>query len=130
VILKRSKYEIPSNDYEDLLTYLVEECWTLSLRHEPGGTIAFSTYATNTLSKRLIDWRRQRHGRTRWVFKHRVYERAKVELVSIDADDSSEVDWKRLSPEAAWTTVNIAWPMRFGCSISEVAGQVGETTGW
>jgi hypothetical protein len=26
--------------------------------------------------------------------------------------------------------VNIAWPMSSGCSISEVAGHMGETTGW
>jgi hypothetical protein len=40
------------------------------------------------------------------------------------------IEWERLSPEAAWTTVHIAWPMSCGYSTSEVAGQVGETTGW
>jgi hypothetical protein len=35
------------------------------------------------------------------------------------------VDWTKLSPQAAWTVVNVAWPMSAGFSIAEVAGQVG-----
>jgi hypothetical protein len=41
----------------------------------------------------------------------------------------SEIDWKRLSPQAAWTTVHIAWPMSSGLSTLEVARQTGLTTG-
>jgi hypothetical protein len=62
----------------------------LSLRYEPRRTVSFSTYATCTLSKRIIDWQRQRYGRTRWTFGDgRVYERPRVKLVSIDGDDSN-----------------------------------------
>jgi hypothetical protein len=46
------------------------------------------------------------------------------------ASTPMRIEWERLSPEAAWTTVHIAWPMSCGYSTSEVAGQVGETTGW
>jgi hypothetical protein len=35
-----------------------------------------------------------------------------------------------LSDEAAWTMVNIAWPMSLGVSRREVAARVGETGGW
>jgi hypothetical protein len=40
------------------------------------------------------------------------------------------VNWDELSPEAAWTTVNIAWPISCGSSKAEVAAHLGETTGW
>jgi hypothetical protein len=85
-IINCSRFAGQSSDHEELLTYLVEECWALSLRYEPGGSTRFSTYATNTLCKRLIDWPRSRYGRTRWVFRHRVYERPRVGLVSINGD--------------------------------------------
>jgi hypothetical protein len=42
----------------------------------------------------------------------------------------SSIAWDHLSPEAAWTTVHLAYPMSCGFSPREVAGQVGETTGW
>jgi hypothetical protein len=37
---------------------------------------------------------------------------------------------ERLSPAAAWTTVNIAWPISCGISISEAAARAGVRTGW
>jgi hypothetical protein len=40
------------------------------------------------------------------------------------------VAWERLSPEAAWIMVNIAFPMSCGLSTREVAGHVGETVTW
>jgi hypothetical protein len=40
------------------------------------------------------------------------------------------VDWERLSPEAARTTVHIAWPMSCGVSARAVAGRLGETIRW
>lgn len=42
----------------------------------------------------------------------------------------STISWERLSPEAAWTTVHLAWPISCGVSISELAGRVSETSGW
>jgi hypothetical protein len=89
-IISRSRFAPQSSDHEELLTYLNEECWSLSLRYEPGRTISFNTYATRTLSKRIIDWQRQRYGRTRWAFSDgRVYERKRPKLVSLDGDDSN-----------------------------------------
>ena len=41
-----------------------------------------------------------------------------------------EIDWSRISDEAAWTTVHLAWPLSLGLSTSEVAARVGETNKW
>jgi DNA-directed RNA polymerase specialized sigma24 family protein len=71
------------HEREDLVAYLVSECWALSLRYEPGG-IRFSTWATGTLRRRVVDWQRQRNGRTRWQFAGRVYERERPDLVPLD----------------------------------------------
>ena len=87
-IVQRSRLELSHHDREDLVAYLLTECWRLSLRFEPGG-ISFSTYAGTTLRGRLVDWQRKRFGRTRYVFSDRVLERKLPELVSLDADDSN-----------------------------------------
>jgi hypothetical protein len=86
-VVTRSGLQLSYHDREDLHAWLVSECWLLSLRFQPGG-ISFSTYAGNTLRRRAIDWQRQRFGRRTWRFKNSVYERPRVELVSLDADDS------------------------------------------
>jgi DNA-directed RNA polymerase specialized sigma24 family protein len=87
-IVQRSRIELNHHDREDLITYLVETCWELSLRYEPGG-ISFSTWAGATLRNRIVDWQRKRYGRTRYVFSDRVFERKLPELVSLDADGPS-----------------------------------------
>jgi hypothetical protein len=86
-IVKRYRLELNHHEREDLVTYLIETCWSLSVRYEPGG-ITFCTYATNNLKLRVVDWERQRFGRRTWKFKNAVYERPQVELVSLDADES------------------------------------------
>lgn len=68
---------------EDLIAYLVEECWILSTRYQPGG-ITFSTWARATLQRRIHDHLRKRDGRTTWQFADRTYERERPILVSID----------------------------------------------
>jgi hypothetical protein len=42
----------------------------------------------------------------------------------------STVDWAKLSDEAAWIVTHLLLPLRCGLSRPEVAGQVGETSGW
>jgi hypothetical protein len=84
-IVERSGLRLSVEDRDDLHVYLIEECWELSTRFEPSG-ISFSSYAGTNLRLRVVDWQRRRFGRNRWVFKDRVYERPRVELVSLDAD--------------------------------------------
>ena len=88
-IIHRSRLELSWHERDDLLAYLVETCWQLAEDFRPGG-IRFSTYAGNTLARRVIDWVRARYGRTRWTNPNgqdgTVYERDRVEFVSIEGD--------------------------------------------
>jgi DNA-directed RNA polymerase specialized sigma24 family protein len=84
-IVQRSRLPLDHHDREDLTTYLIETCWELSLRYEPGPT-SFSTWATTTLKLRTIDWNRKRNGRTRWQFSGHIYERPRPVVVSLDTE--------------------------------------------
>jgi hypothetical protein len=47
------------------------------------------------------------------------------------ASTTSATDWtERLSAEAAWTTVEIAFPISCGCSVLEVARRLGMRQAW
>jgi hypothetical protein len=85
-IVTRSGLVLSWSDREDLEQFLLVQAWELSLRYEAGG-ISFSSFAGTTLRLRLVDWQRQRNGRTRWVFRDRVYERPRATLVSLDELD-------------------------------------------
>jgi DNA-directed RNA polymerase specialized sigma24 family protein len=71
-IIDQSRRQLSPQDNEDLTAYLIETCWELSLQFEPGG-ITFSTYATTTLRRRVVDWQRNRDGRTVWQFADRTH---------------------------------------------------------
>jgi hypothetical protein len=88
-IVERTSGRLSVEDREELHVYLIAECWELSTRFQPG-RISFSSYAGTNLRLRVVDWQRQRFGRNRWVFKDRVYERPRVELVSLDSLDPDE----------------------------------------
>lgn len=77
--------QLEPHDEEDLLAYLVETCWELSLTYRPGH-IAFSTLAGTTLRRRLTDWLRNRSGRTVWKFADYTYEREAITVLSADTD--------------------------------------------
>jgi DNA-directed RNA polymerase specialized sigma24 family protein len=86
-VVERSGVELRSHERDDLMAYLVSECWVLSRRYEAGG-IKFSTWATTTLKLRAIDWVRKERGRTRWQFTGRVHERKQPALLSLDNPDA------------------------------------------
>jgi RNA polymerase sigma factor (sigma-70 family) len=85
-IAAKSSLRLGYHDAEDLRQYLLVELWKLSERYEPRG-VSFSTVAGATLRKRVVDWQRQRFGRTRWAFADHVHERQQPELVSLDDPD-------------------------------------------
>jgi hypothetical protein len=87
-IVHRSRLDLDFYDQEDLATYLVETCWELSLRYKPGtgSTSSFAGWAATNLRKRVVDWQRRKY-RTRWVFKDRVYERPRPEIISLDGNN-------------------------------------------
>lgn len=89
------RFNLSHHEREDLLAYLVEECWILSRQHRPG-PYSFASRASHILRRRVADLERQRF-RTRWVFADRVYERPRPEFVPLDdrpelADHTQSVD--------------------------------------
>jgi hypothetical protein len=83
--LRRTRAYLRPADEDDALAYLIALCWELSLRHDPAQGVTFATYAYRLLSLRVVDWRRQQEGRTRWQFAGGSYERARVDPLSLNA---------------------------------------------
>ena len=67
------------HERDDLVVYLVETAWELSLRWQPNG-YAFSQWARPTLERRTTDWLRSTFFDARYVSEP-------PELVPLDADD-------------------------------------------
>jgi hypothetical protein len=90
-IASKSGLTLSYHDREDLQQYLLAECWRLSLKYEPGrgSTKSFAGWATTNLRLGVIEWQRQRFGRTRWKFRDSTYERKRPTIVSLD-DDSGD----------------------------------------
>jgi hypothetical protein len=85
-IIRQSGFELRWDEREDLLQHLVIECWRLGLAYRPGVIkLGFRKYAAVALRRKAVDWQRKRLGRTRWVFRDRIYERPPTILVSLDA---------------------------------------------
>jgi hypothetical protein len=117
-IVERSGLRLSVEDRDDLHVYLIEECWELSTRYQPS-RISFSSYAGTNLRLRVVDWQRGRFGRTRWVFKDRVYERPQPVLVSLDADDTlrdrlDEALAARNGDPQADSTADLEWLLEDG----------------
>jgi DNA-directed RNA polymerase specialized sigma24 family protein len=85
-IVKKTGLGLDLHDAEDLHQYLFAECWRISLRYQPGGP-DFDGWASRILRVRVVDWTRQRNGRTKWAFKDHTYERSRPQLVSFDDPD-------------------------------------------
>lgn len=55
------------DDEKDALSYLLERIWVLSQRYDPTrSSLAFSTYASEILERRVVDWYRKRFGDARY----------------------------------------------------------------
>jgi hypothetical protein len=90
VVPRSWRNQLSQDDREQLLTWLIETAWELSVVYTPGG-ISFSTFAGNTLRRRIHDWLRNRDGRTVWKFKDRTHHRPRPTLVSLNNDDGGLV---------------------------------------
>ena len=64
-IIDRRNLELAWHDHEDLHAYLVETCWELSTTKPRPWRRSFSGWVQPLLILRVVDWRRQRYGRTR-----------------------------------------------------------------
>jgi hypothetical protein len=82
-IVNRSGLSLTWHDREDLIAFLTETAWCLSLDYD-ARLGSFSNFATVRLRQRTTDWMRQRNGRTVWKFKTHTYIRPRVDLVSLD----------------------------------------------
>jgi hypothetical protein len=84
---------LSADDREDLKQFLLAECWRLSLNYDAAGRPPrFAHHAAGVLKLRVVDWRRSRFGRTKRQFAGHVYERARPQFVSLDADDEHNRD--------------------------------------
>jgi hypothetical protein len=84
-IVQRSGLRLLWHDREDLEQFLLVELWRLSASYDPSHGIAFSTFATPTIRRRVTDWRRTTFGRTKWSWGDgTVYERERPQLLSVD----------------------------------------------
>src|SRR5215207_1858363 len=63
-VANRAGLSLRPHQWDELITYLIGECWRLSLRYEPGkgSTTTFSGWATTNLRFRLNDWLRSPQG--------------------------------------------------------------------
>jgi DNA-directed RNA polymerase specialized sigma24 family protein len=86
-IIQRAHLELTHYDEEDLHAYLVATCWELSPTTPAPWHSSFSGWVTPLLRLSIIDWKRKRHGRTRWQYASHTYERPRPQLVSIDELD-------------------------------------------
>jgi hypothetical protein len=78
--------------------HLLVECWQLSLSYQAGG-ISFSTYAGNTLRRRVVDWQRATVGRTRWTSATVVSTSGLgLSCSSSTSTAPTEIDFDQLSP--------------------------------
>jgi hypothetical protein len=86
-VLDRYSGRFSADEFEGALVYLVETAREISLSYEPTRDRQpdFASYAGRILDRRIHDWLRKRHGRTRWAFKDHVYERRRPVVLSLDA---------------------------------------------
>jgi hypothetical protein len=92
VISGNKRLHLNPQQYESLTTYVIEEVWRCSLRYDPGRGTAFTTFAYETASRRVVDWLRLEFGRSKYQFHDRTIERTQPELISLDGIKSDRLD--------------------------------------
>lgn len=83
-VIQHSGLELSFHDHELLLAFLVETAWEISLTYQPSTPPRFAIYLQGILRRRVVDWQRNRNGRTRWQFADRTYERPRPQFCSLD----------------------------------------------
>lgn len=127
-MIAKSGLSLSHAEHEDALAHLLGEAFQLAERYDASRG-SFSNHATRGLRTRLVDWQRQRLGRTKWQFKDRVHIRERPVIVSLD-DDVVGAEPAGSLAEGAWATVNIGWPLSSGASMKELSAQLGESQKW
>ena len=99
-VIRKSGLTLDAYAYEDLLAYLVETAWELSIAWEPARVQPYGRFSHECyrrLALRVTDWHRRRNGRTRWQFSGYVHERTIPTVVPLEdrgdgADDCVALD--------------------------------------
>lgn len=93
--------DLSHHEREDLLAYLIAECWELSERFDPERfSKGFDAYAYITLKKRAVGWdQRIRRRRLKWQFADRTYERPAVHVDSIDRMGQALIEGEANGPD-------------------------------
>ena len=91
-IINRKHWDLEPHQHDDLLAYLIAECWEASLKWphlKPTSRKGrFSDYAYTVLHTRAIDWLRRERGRT--VFRYGPRRHPIPELVPLTTLDGTE----------------------------------------
>src|SRR6185369_7262542 len=82
--------QLPQQDFESLVAFVVSSVWGMSERYDPELSTSFAAIARNQLHNRCIDWFRLYVGRTRWQFEGHLYERTIERPVSLDTATSAD----------------------------------------
>jgi DNA-directed RNA polymerase specialized sigma24 family protein len=91
-IAAKSNLRLSHHDAEDLRQHLLVECWKLSTVEPQPWRSSFSGWVTPILRRKVVDWHRQRFGRTRWQFSGgRVHERQLPQFVSFDGPNVDQL---------------------------------------
>lgn len=92
-LIHRANLEIPWADQEDLHAHLIATCWELSLRYPPDHPSwdIFSARAATILKLRIVDWKRQRYGRTTWTFTGHTHTRPARQHIPLEHADTSRL---------------------------------------
>jgi hypothetical protein len=85
--LRARSAHLRPHEYEDALSYLLSEAWTLSEHWEPSrSSVTFAGFAYRVLRLRVVDWYRAELGRTKWQFSGgRTHDRERPAVLSLDA---------------------------------------------
>jgi hypothetical protein len=81
-VIVRSGLALRPHQHDELATFLIAECWKLSLRFERGrgSTTTFAGWAATNLRLRVVDWLRHEFGSSRLVHQ-------RPEFLSLDDPD-------------------------------------------
>jgi hypothetical protein len=119
-IAGRYATDLNQHDLEELIVYLVEVAWELSLKYTPGQSAnGFSAGAGTILQRRIIDWRRSKFGRTRYQFSDRTYEREQPRITYFDELDTNARDRLESSLTTGTSDSETNWDALSGGLLAE-----------
>jgi hypothetical protein len=130
-VISRAALDLRPHQHEDLLAFLLGECWRLSLKYEQGkgSTTSFVGWATTNLRLRSSTGYAPNSG-GRATSSATAYTNGSSLVSSHSRTTATEVDWSMLSPRGQAILRTIGIPRSEGYSLREIARQLGTTSFW